>query len=230
MGRKNKRAERLEQRQAQSMQQRAINQKNKFKKMGMWIGALALVSIGVFFLFGSTPTTDLAPLSLYSISENDHVKGNPNASFVIIEYSDFQCPACAYYETQVNTLLEAHGDSIAFVYRHFPLKQIHRNAAEAARASEAAARQGKFWEMHDILFENQAEWSGLGNPRSLFGEYALEIGLNQEQFLADIKDPQIAAVVEHHYRSAIQNNFRGTPTFVVNGQQTTFDAIAAQFQ
>lgn len=232
MGRKNKRTENLEKREQQRQQQLAINRKQKLLKITKWTVSIVVVIIAVVFLFRTTtpPVGDFEPLSLTSIAPTDHVKGNPDASILIVEYSSLQCPACAFYAPQVSAFIEQYGDEVAFVFRHFPLKQIHRNAVEAARATEAAARQGAFWEMKDLIFENQNEWSNLGSPRALFRQYAVELGLDGDQFMSDIRDPEIAGIVEHSYRSAVGYNFRGTPTFILNGQQTTFENIVAQFQ
>ena len=85
-----------------------------------------------------------------------HVKGNPDAAVTLIEYSDFECPACAQFSPYIKELMNEYGDELRFEYRHFPLINIHAQAIPAARAAEAAAQQGKFWEMHDKLFENQS--------------------------------------------------------------------------
>jgi len=96
-----------------------------------------------------------------TISEADHTKGNPDAAVKLVEYGDYQCPACAGVNPAVNQVIENMGEDIMLVYRHFPLVNIHPNALAAAYAAEAAAIQGKFWEMHDKLYENQQEWSSL---------------------------------------------------------------------
>lgn len=96
-----------------------------------------------------------------ALLETDQVKGKENASVTLIEYADFQCPACASYAPVVEQLEENYGDRVRFVFRHFPLISIHKNAYAASVATEAAGAQGKFWEMHDLLFERQSEWSRL---------------------------------------------------------------------
>jgi len=95
------------------------------------------------------------------LTGDDHYKGNPDAQVVLIEYSDFQCPACRAYIPIITSLIEQFPDDLVVVYRHFPLQSVHANARAAAEASEAAAKQGKFWEFHDILFDKQTEWSRL---------------------------------------------------------------------
>ena len=97
-----------------------------------------------------------------AVSDSDWVKGNRSAPVVLVEYSDFQCPACAASAPLVKQLTEEFGNKIAFVYRHFPLPQ-HKNAYPAAQAAEAAGKQGKFWEMADLIFANQTKWENLGS-------------------------------------------------------------------
>lgn len=232
MGRKNKRAERSEKREVQRQEQLRKNSVKKFKKAAWWTVSIAVVLFIVVMLFRSTApyVGDFEPLELTAIAPTDHVKGNPDAPILVIKYSDFQCPACGFAADQVDGLLAEHGDQIAFVYRHFMVTQPRQTTELASQAAEAAARQDAFWEMHDILFQNQQEWSRGGNPRNLFIQYAGEIGLDTDVFARDLRDREIAALVTHSHRSAIQNNFRGTPTFLLNGQQVQFETIAAQFQ
>ena len=231
MGRKNKRAENLEKREQQRKQQLALNRKEKFFKNAKWALFIVAIGVAIYFLFTATspPLGDFEPLSFTEIDETDHVIGNPDASILIIEYSNFQCPACAHYSPLVMNFMEEHGDSVAFVFRHFPLKQIHRNAEPAARAAEAAAEQGMFWEMKELLFAQQSQWSPAGNPRVLFEQYAEQLGLDVAEFSRAYNSREVAARVEHNYRHAVQSGLRGTPTFFINGQQTQFETIVAQF-
>ncbi|MFC1649464.1 DsbA family protein [Patescibacteria group bacterium] len=100
-------------------------------------------------------------VSEVEVKENDHTKGSPEAKVILVEYSDFQCPACGAYAAVLSRLSEEIPEDLLIIYRHFPLSNIHTNARAAAIASEAAAQQGKFWEYHDLLFTNQPEWSKL---------------------------------------------------------------------
>ena len=99
---------------------------------------------------------------------SDWIRGNGEARAVVVEYSDFQCPACAAYEPVVDRMLEELGDQVVLVYRHYPLTSIHNNAQLAAQAAEAAGLQGKFWEMHDQLFLQQTVWSEVKDPTDMF--------------------------------------------------------------
>lgn len=138
---------------------------------------------------------------------------------VLVEFSDFQCPACGMYYPLVKQLKSDFGDQLEVVYRHFPLKNIHRNAELAARASEAALIQDKFGEMHNVLFERQKEWSESGQASSLFLAYAVDIGLDGAKFSEDIEKSELYDKVNRNYQEGIRLNLTGTPTFFLNGKK-----------
>jgi len=148
-----------------------------------------------------------------------HLKGNPEATVTLTEYSDFQCPACAQFEPVMAELLAKYGDSISFEYKHFPLIQLHPNALLAAKVSEVAGVQNKFWEMHDKLFENQDIWSKSPTPNKYFIQYAEEIGLDLKLFNQHLRSSLIRDKVETEYKEALQLGFTGTPSFLLNGQK-----------
>ena len=162
-----------------------------------------------------------------------HVKGNPEASVVLVEYSDFQCPACAQFYPYVQEILAEYPDSVRFEYRHFPLINIHPLAVPAARAAEAAAQQGKFWEMQDELFENQSVWSKPANPNAYFNQYAEELGLDVETFKRQMGSAMIQDAIDASFEDARGQGFSGTPTFLLNGKVmefTTFDEFRGQIE
>lgn len=150
---------------------------------------------------------------------SDWVRGNEVAEVVVVEYSDFQCPACAAYEPVVDRMLEELGDQVALVYRHYPLTSIHKNAQLAAQAAEAAGLQGKFWEMHDKLFLQQTVWSEVKDPTDIFVEYALDIGVEKETFLADLTSDKVKDLVAEDVATGNRFGVQGTPTFYVNGKK-----------
>ncbi len=156
----------------------------------------------------------------------EKVKGNPDAEVVLAEYSDFECPACASFAPVLNSLVEEHGDKLRFEYHHFPLVSIHRNAELAARASEAAGVQGKFWEMHDLLFERQTQWSRNLNPRNVFVSYAEELELNVDQFESNLNASIIRDEVQADMREGRDFGLTGTPSFFLNGERVD----TSQFQ
>jgi len=148
---------------------------------------------------------------------DEWVRGNKDSSVVLIEYSDFQCPACKLYEGLLFQVQEQYGDRVAFIYRHFPLTQIHANADLAARASEAAGLQDKFWEMQDLLFTGQDQWSKLINANSVFKGYAQELGLDLTKFQKDITSEAVRQQVVDDYARGLKVGVAGTPTFILNG-------------
>lgn len=162
---------------------------------------------------------------------DDHIKnGNFSSAVTIIEYSDFQCPACGVYYPITKKLLETNGARVQFVYRYFPLRTIHQNAVAAARAAESAGKQGKFWEMHDFLFERQKEWSDEKNVRDALTRYAGELGLNVGQFLADFESSTVKDRVDRDYQSGERAGVEGTPTFFLNGKKIDTPRSYDEFQ
>jgi protein-disulfide isomerase len=182
--------------------------------MKKYISILVLVIVALLLIGWSRGTfrTSNEPIDL---GQEWH-KGNPEAKVQLIEYSDFQCPSCAFYEPIVQQLITDLEDQIYFTYRHFPLRSIHFNADLAARAAEAAGVQKKFWEMHDLLFENQSEWAN-NDARKHFEGYALELNLDLDQFNKDIDSNEIKDKVKNQEKSALSMGALGTPTFFVNG-------------
>lgn len=150
---------------------------------------------------------------------DDHVKGSPTAKVTIVEYSDFQCPACAAYYPAVKQIADAYPNDVRVIYRHYPLAQIHKNATLASQAAEAAARQNKFWEMHDVLFNTQAIWGEDENADALFAEYAKSLGLDEQQFQKDLRSDEVQGRVARDGRSGSASGVNATPTFFVNGKK-----------
>lgn len=150
-------------------------------------------------------------------ASTDRFEGSPTAKNVLIEYSDFQCPACAAYSKILSGVTTVFKDTV-FVYRYFPLEQIHKNAVISALAAESAGAQGKYWEMHDMLFDKQLEWQDLADPLEKFAEYALAIGVqNVEQFKSDITSKKFMSRVEKNNNEALGLSLPGTPSFFFNG-------------
>ena len=198
---------------------------NKFtiRAMAFW-GISTLVLGGMVFgmvkIASRNSQDNKQPLSLTSsVIESDWIKGNKEAKIVITEYSDFQCPACASYYGVVKQIHKDFGDRIAFFYRHFPLRQIHANAEIAALSAEAAGKQGKFWEMHDMIFENQKKWEGEKNAGEIFIKYGEDLGLNIEKFKQDLDSKEVKDKVEADYQSGIKAGVNHTPTFFLNGAE-----------
>lgn len=141
-----------------------------------------------------------------------------DVTVVLTEYSDFQCPACAYFFPIVEKLKKNYGDKLEVNYRYFPLNS-HQYAMLAARAAESARNQGKFKEMHDLLFENQRQWSSSGNPQPMFVNYAKKLGLNINQFEEDLNSAETQRVVLEQKKAGEERGVTSTPTFYINGEQ-----------
>ncbi len=156
------------------------------------------------------------------VGPDDHVKGSSSPKYVIIEYSDFQCPGCAGMAPIVHEFVKNHPD-VQLVYRHFPLS-FHQNAQLAAEAAEAAGAQGKFWEMHDKLFTDNA-WKSMepADARKQMSVYAQELGLDVAKFDAELDNHTYKARVERDLNEAMALQLQGTPSFIVNGIIYPFD-------
>lgn len=202
----------------------AQRQKDKNSSLAQIVGVILLVAAVVVgwqaFNKGESSNSIITP-SPGQISEHEQYKGNPNASVVITEYSDFQCPACAGYYPILKQLADEYEDRIAFAYRHFPLYSIHPNAEEAAWAAEAAGLQGKFWEMHDLLFERQSQWSGERGVDDIFKGYAESLELDVDKWKADYDSDFVRDQVTADVVSANKERVNATPTFYLNGSRMT---------
>lgn len=194
---------------------KSIEKKSKMKKIIGW-GIFFAVMIG-FAAF--IVAYDKGGVAISNGDDSVWFKGNENAAVTLVEYSDFECPACASYYPFIKQLADDFPDDLKIVYRHFPLTSIHRYALPAARAAEAAGNQGKFWEMHDKLFENQRSWERNSQADEIFEAYAGELGLNLEQFRKDYNDGSTKSKVQSDARLGQQNNVTGTPSFFLNGRK-----------
>jgi Na+/H+ antiporter NhaA len=162
--------------------------------------------------------------------DHDHVRGPDDAPVTLVEYGDFECTYCGQAEGVIRELLTSYGDDVRYVWRHLPLNDVHPNAQLASEAAEAAAAQGKFWEMYDILLSHQDELS----PRAL-ARYAEELELDVERFRDELRRRQHAARVSEDVSSADESGVSGTPTFFINGRRhygvydidTLKDAVSA---
>jgi protein-disulfide isomerase len=146
------------------------------------------------------------------VSPRDHVRGSLGANQVLVEYGDYECPHCRSAGPTVNEVQRQMGDSLAFVYRHFPLANAHPHAWKAAEAAEAAAAQGRFWEMHDDLFEHQEAL----DERDLV-VYARDLGLETSRFSLDLSAGMHLAHIDEDFRSGVLSGVSGTPMFFING-------------
>jgi protein-disulfide isomerase len=193
------------------------------RKITTWtIVTLAIIGLFGFLVYIGGKSAVPKVLSLLTaVGPADHIRGLDTAKATLVEYSDFECPACARYAPLVHEIETLFPEDLRVVYRHFPLVQIHEKAMAAAQASEAAALQGKFWEMHDKLFAAQEEWVNASSTEETFLKYAADLGLDTNKFTSDLKSETIQKHIDGDIQSGFQNNIQGTPTFFLNGAQVT---------
>lgn len=146
------------------------------------------------------------------VNDRDHIQGSPDAPVTLLEYGDYECPHCLQAYPIVRRARRAMGDQLRLVFRHFPLNQQHSHSMDAAAAAEAAGLQGRFWDMHHVLFSNHDNL----DPASLH-EYALELRLDIDRFDQDIRSRQLSRKIDADLESGLRSGVNGTPTFFVNG-------------
>ena len=153
------------------------------------------------------------------IRDSSHMTGKPTAKVNLVEFGDYQCPGCAAAAPRVKEVVEFYKDNpdFNFVFRNFPLTQIHPNAMISAEAAEAAAAQGKFWEMHEMIYTKQAEWSTNADPLEIFAGYASSLGLNVDQFKGQVSQQSAKDVIAADLKDGEAVGIDSTPTFFING-------------
>lgn len=190
---------------------------------------ICVVTLGGLVLLSKKDSVDVADIdpsqavSQTATAIGDRIYGDASSKVVLIEYGDFQCPGCAAAYPQLKSIKEEYKDKIAFIFRHFPLPTIHPNALAAATAAEAAGQQGKFWEMHDKLYETQDAWGTADASKrgDIFAGYAEDIGLNVEQFREDLSDPKIAAKISRDRALGQKLKVDSTPTMYLGSTKLT---------
>jgi len=187
--------------------------------LGLLLGVGAML-----WQFGENADKPVADVA----GESVHVKGE--GEITLVEFSDFQCPACLSVQAPLKQILAKYEGKVKLVYRHFPLISIHKNAQMASYASEAADNQGKFWEMHDLLFDKQQEWGTLENPRDKFVEYAKSLEMDETKFLSDLESQEVKDKVSIDLLAATRYRLSGTPTFFLNGSKVEFNQIDSSIQ
>ena len=156
--------------------------------------------------------TDNVPLTALPMPDRDHIQGPVKAPITLLEYGDYECPYCGEAYPVVKALQKQLGKRLCFAFRNFPLVNSHPHAQHAAEAAEAAGAQGRFWEMHDLLYENQEELED-GD----LAEYASRVGLDAERLLKEVRAGAHTARVRQDFRSGARLGVNGTPSFFING-------------
>lgn len=189
--------------------------------LGIGVALIAVVIGGAVLLSKSSPqqtqTVDTAAVDQGTlITESSNKVGPEDAKVKIVEFADFQCPGCAAAHPALSQAIEEYKDRVLFVYRYFPLT-IHKNAKLAAVAAEAAAMQGKFWEMSEKLYENQSSWGNETNAKEIFIGYAKELALDEQKFTVDLDSKEIVDKIDNDYSDGLRAGVDQTPTFFING-------------
>jgi protein-disulfide isomerase len=183
-----------------------------------------LTLLAIMLLFGGTVVlarhkTAAPGSSGVNGGATNHTFGDGDKGVTLVEYGDLQCPACGQYFPLVKQLKEQYQKPVKFQFRHFPLVQIHKHAMEAARAAEAAGLQGKFWEMHDMLYTQQNTWVNLPDVTKVFEDYASNLGLNTTKFKQDIASTQVSNAIDADIKAGQALNVESTPTFLLDGKK-----------
>ena len=204
-------------------------------KMPIILSVIILAFLGFVFWLSESNKIDLSNVDTSKviaassqtgdIEEHVYPSSNKNAKVVLIEYGDFQCPACSTMSPKVKALSEEYGDKIAVVFRNFPLSG-RPNSLSAAAAAEAAGLQGKYWEMHDLLYEKQTEWGSANATErtEFYKKYAKEVGVkDEEKFIADMKSSNISKKIAFDKALGVDAKITGTPSFFLNGEEIKND-------
>jgi protein-disulfide isomerase len=166
-----------------------------------------------------------APQTLPPGAEPPHTLGAATAPVTLEEFGDFQCPPCGQLHPVLKTMEKEFGDKLRVIFREYPLVPAHAHALTAARSAEAAGLQGKFWEMHDLLFENQKAWDQAFDARSIFEGYAQKIGLDMEKYRKDVASDVVEQRIFLDGKRAHAIGVQGTPTVFMNGREVPFQSL-----
>ena len=154
-----------------------------------------------------------------------HTLGVATAPVTLEEFGDFQCPPCGLLHPVLKTMEKEFGDKLRVIFRQYPLVPSHQHALSAARAAEAAGLQGRFWEMHDMIFENQKGWDKAFDARAIFEDYAQKIGLDMEKYRKDVASEVVAQRIFLDGKRAHALGVQGTPTVFMNGREIPFESL-----
>jgi protein-disulfide isomerase len=183
--------------------------------------ALGVAAGAAVFLSRGNPEQPVANStpSHVDIKAGTHVRGSQNAQLTLVEFGDYECPSCGAWHPFVKELLARYPDKLRLDFHHYPLVGVHPNAMAGALAAEAAGEQGKFWEMHDALFEHQREWGESPNPKPIILNLASRIGLDVNRFEQSLASPAVQSRILQDVSKAQDLHVEATPTFFLNGEQ-----------
>ena len=198
------------------------------------IAGIVIVLVGVFLLTGNKSDNSGTKGSSTTAATN-HVMGTGSTGVKLVEYGDYQCPYCQAYYSTVKQVVEEYKDKIYFQFVNFPLPNLHQNAFAAARAAEAADKQGKFWEMHDLLYQNSdpsgaSGWVTSKAPTTYFNQYATQLGLNMDKFKKDYASSDVNAAINADMSKGNKLGVEGTPSFFIDGKKVTINNTTDDFK
>ena len=190
---------------------------------GIIVFSVLIVAITILFISKNQSLTEAVSKEqikeVLAIKSDDWVKGPADAPITIVEYLDFECEACRVYYQITKQLKEEYKDNVRFVVRYYPLPN-HKNSMTSAQAVEYAGKQGKFWEMHDNLYENQTSWGEKQTATpSIFEEYAKQIGLDMDKYKNEVNSSEVKNRINRDKVDAERLGIQGTPTFFINGER-----------
>jgi protein-disulfide isomerase len=195
----------------------ALSDHPRITRSAPWVGGTLMLVVAALLLYAFTGAAASEPSKSAQPNADDISYGPADAQLSVIEYSDFECPFCAQYAAWLSTLRERYGDRVQFVYRFFPLAN-HKYATIAAKVAYAASLQGKFWEMHDLLFGQQEQWSDASDPLVYFDSYATLIGLDLERFHKDADAQSTTDFITAQAAEGKAAGVKHTPWFVVGDE------------
>lgn len=202
------------------------------KKTWIIFGIIVVAFIGGMLVFSESNKINLDGIDLGKIipasdqngNTEEHVKGSADSKVVLVEYGDYQCAGCASVYKRINSIAEDYKNELAVVFRNYTINS-HQNALSAAAAAESANLQGKFWEMHNLIYDNQTEWSNAGvtERNDLYLSYAKQLGLDETKFTEGMKDTSVRKKIEFDKSVAKAAGLDSTPYFILNGEKIDYE-------
>ena len=210
----------------------------KLKEIGIWITLIVILIGGLWLLIAAvnnSPSPSVSSvIKIPEVSKNDFIRESKSASgsakVTLVEYADFQCSACSLIYPVIKMLEEDFKNDLRVVYRFFPLTNTHLNSMISSQAAYAASLQDKFWEMHDLLYENQNNWNNSAQAKDIFIGYAKKLDLNLNKFKSDMDNSSTKKFITDEENKAIALEINSTPTFFVNGQHIQNPASYEEFK
>ncbi len=219
---------------------RRVSRNNRtLRTFYMGIAAVLVFAIGFVGVFSGLGgfSREVTPVTaqMGRTADGYYYKGDPNAPVKVIEYADYECPACAEYDRNLAPLIDrdyVNTGKIQFIYHEMPLNHIHRNAQAAAEAARCAGDQGigNFWKMHDMIYINQDQWASLNSAQNVFASYAGQLGMDRNAFTSCMTNGTHRTAIEAAIQVAIATGVEATPTFEVNGQRVNASQLDGAIQ